>query len=223
MIEVIGVLLAILIPLIGFLYNRYRKAKKYFEIMWKESSSLKPEEVLGLRGESKYGFHRYYYPRKEDELIREKIENGKNVLIIGNPLAGKSRAIYQALINLKNSYDVIIPRLVDIDLTDFRIPTHFSSGKKGILVLNDLDKFVELQNFMHLLQEFLKRDTIIIGSCRSGPEYEILCNRMEKELSSIFGNPIEIPEISDEEGEGVAKRTGRELPYTFDGNIGSIF
>ena len=223
-IGIIGILLMILIPLIGKISKRKGKIKKYYEIIWKKSSSLKPKDVLWLRGESKSGFNEYYYIRKdEDKLIKKKIEEDENILIIGNPLAGKTRAIYQALITLDKQHDVIIPKIIDINTEDFLIPIHISWRRKRILVLDDLDKFTEKQNFEHLLHEFLKRNTIIIASCRSEPEYDKLCKKLQIELSSIFDEPIKMPKISREEGEEVAQQIGKSLPTEFDGNIGSIF
>jgi len=219
---IIGILTAFIIFLIGFLYNRHRKLKGYYEVICKKSSSLKPYDVLGERVK-KYGFHKYYYTRSEDESIKEKIEREENVLIVGSPLAGKTRAIYQSLINLNKPHNVIIPAVVDITTKDLLVPDPICFWRKIILVLDDLDKFIEKQHFIYLLQEYLKRNTIIIASCRSGPEYKKLCKKLETELTSIFDEPIEMPKIQSEEGEKIAKQTGKDFPPTFDGNIGSIF
>ena len=226
MLALMGIIVAIIITLSGLLrpYHRHKKLKAYYEIIWKKSSSLKPYDVLGLRAESKLGFNEYYYPRKdEDKFIKRRIEKCENILITGNPLAGKTRAIYHALINLDKTHNVIIPRLVDINPTDFLIPLRSRFGNKCILILDDLDKFIEKQHFIYLLQEYRKRNTIIVASCRSGPEYKKLCEKLEIELSSIFGELIEMPKISIKEGEKVAEETGTRLPPEFDGNIGSIF
>ena len=224
MMAIIAILIVLPIALIGFLYKRHRKLKAYYEVICKKSSSIKPYDVLGLRGLSIHGFNDYYYQRKdEDKLIKKKIENGKNVLILGNPLAGKSRTIYQALISLKKPHNVIIPAVVDIIPKDLLFPIPISFWRKSILVLDDLVNFTEKQNFMYLLHEFLIRNTLIIASCRSGPEYYILYKKLEIELSNIFDFIIEIPKISMQEGEKVAEKAGKSLPPAFDGNIGSIF
>lgn len=220
-IGITGILLAILIPLISFIYRRRRKLKVYYEIMWKKSSKLKPNEVLGIRGG--LGFDEYYHKRPVDEIVKKKIEYNHNVLIVGSPLSGKSRAVWQALTTLNKPHDIIIPRPVDIDPEDFHIPFRFTFWRKSILLLDDIDRFAEKRGFMHLLQEFLERNTIIVASCCSGPEYNKLRDKMKRELSSIFGDPIEIPEIPREEATKVADQVGRELPISFDGNIGSIF
>ncbi|MCD6451897.1 MAG: tetratricopeptide repeat protein [Acidobacteria bacterium] len=197
------------------------KLKKYYKVVWKKGSELKPEEILEQRGnKERYGFNEYYHKRECDELIKDKIINNQNVLITGNPLAGKTRSIYQALLELK-SHKVLIPEVGDIKPEDFLIPP---LRGKGVLFLDDLNKFVGKQNFEYLISEFLKRKIPIIATCRSGPEYEQIWKKLEEKLSLTFGDPIEIPKVSREEGEKIAKETGKdELPESFDGTIGSIF
>lgn len=93
LIAIIVAVLTVLIPLVAFVYNRKRKLNKYYVITCKRSSSLKPVEVLGIRGKSEKGFNKYYYRRGVDRTIGGRIEKGENVLVIGDPLAGKSRAV----------------------------------------------------------------------------------------------------------------------------------
>jgi tetratricopeptide (TPR) repeat protein/general stress protein CsbA len=212
------------VSLVGYLHLERRKLKAYYEVVWKKSSSLKPIEVLGpFRAVSNHGFHEYYYQRPVDRLIKKRIEDNTNVLVTGNPLAGKSRAIYQALLTLDGPRDVIIPRLREINLEDFRVPRHLSFWRRCILVIDDLDKFVEQQNFLYLLREFSRKNATIVASCRSGPEYEVVCNKLEADLSTLFSDPIEIHKLTKDEGEKIAEKTGRSLPSRFDGNVGSIF
>jgi tetratricopeptide (TPR) repeat protein len=221
-IGIVGLLLAILIPLAGYIYNRNRKLKSYFEVMWKKSSSLSPEEVLGLRGKPKHGFLDYYYERDNDKIIRDRISSNKNVLVLGNPLAGKSRAVYQAL--RSSDRDVLIPRLVDINLESFQIPFHLKFWRRRVVFFDDIDKFTDVQNFNYLIQAILKKkDIAIIATCRCGPEYAKLSGKMESQLSFIFEDPVEIAKISGEEADEIPKTIGGEMPSEFDGNIGSIF
>lgn len=208
LIQIIGVLLMVLVPLVGFVYWRHRKLSEYYKVRFKTSSSLKPVEVLGIRGKPEHGFHEYYYGREVDGVIREKIEKGESVLVLGDPLAGKSRAIFEALVGLNESRDVLIPRPVDVDMGDFRVPFHFSGWGKPVVFFDDLEKFAGKQNFTYMLNEFVDRDYVMVASCRSGPEYKSLRKTMERELSE-FGDPIEICGISREEGKRVAEETGR--------------
>jgi len=189
--------------------------------MWKKSSSLKPTEILGLRGYERYGFRKEYFQGKEYESIRKKIRDSKNVLIIGNPLSGKSGIIYQVLVSLEKPYDVTVPRPVDIKPEDFRIPHQITFWRKRIVVLDDLEKFAQKENFRHLLQEFEKRNTIMVAACREGPEYTSLCEGMEYEL--FMFEDVYLNKISKSKGEEIARKTGMCLPSRFDGNIGSLF
>ena len=222
LIGIIAIIVSILIAVIPLIYKKKRKKNALYEIIWRKSSKLKLNELLGIRGDPKHGFHKYYFQREEDKLIQKEIEDNKNILIIGNPLAGKSRAMYHSLITLKKPYDVIVPKLVDINLEDFRIPFRFTFWRKKVIVFDDLNKFADKQNFLHLLQEFIKINTIIIASCRSGPEYEKLCGKIEKELL-IFDNTLKIPKVSGDQGIEIAQQVGINMPERFDGNIGSLF
>ncbi len=222
LIGIIAIIVSILIAVIPLIYKKKRKKNALYEIIWRKSSKLKLNELLGIRGDPKHGFHKYYFQREEDKLIQKEIEDSKNILIIGNPLAGKSRAMYHSLITLKKPYDVIVPKLVDINLEDFRIPFRFTFWRKKVIVFDDLNKFADKQNFLHLLQEFIKINTIIIASCRSGPEYEKLCGKIEKELL-IFDNTLKIPKVSGDQGIEIAQQVGINMPERFDGNIGSLF
>jgi hypothetical protein len=222
--KIAGIALFIgLIVNISKIIRFFAKPGKTYTVIWKKSSRLKPQHLMELRAKSEHGFNEYYYPRKEETAIKGKMKNEKSVFLVGNPLAGKTRTIYQVLKSLDKPGDVIIPRVVDIDAGDFRIPRRLSFWRKGVLILDDLDKFAERQGFEHLLKEFLERDVLIVATCRSGSEYEKLCKKLEEKLSFTFKEPIEIPKVSREEGEQIAEKAGKELPADFDGNIGSIF
>jgi len=210
--------------LLKLIYYRNRRFKSYYDVVWKKSSTLRPEEVLGLRGKPEHGFLEYYYERENDKIIRDKIVSNKNVLVLGSPLAGKSRAIYQALRSLEKPRDVLIPRLVDINPESFQIPFHSKFWRKRVVFIDDIDKFADMQNFYYLIREILKKkDIAIVASCRSGPEYAKLSQKMESQLSFIFEYPVEIAKISEEEADYIQKTIGAEMPSEFDGNIGSIF
>jgi hypothetical protein len=223
LLTIVGILLVIAVPLVGFLYNRRKKLKAVYQVMWKKSSSLKPDDVL--RGRP---FYEYYYRREEDESIGKKISDKENVLVIGRPLAGKTRAVYQALTSLNKPRDVIIPKFYDITPESFSVPIYLKFWRNHILFIDDLHRFVELQNFEYLLKEFLgRKDTIVVATCRSGSEYEKAKNKMlEKgmDLAMTFKNPIEIQEVPADVGQSTAAEVGKSWEEVkFDGTIGSVF
>ena len=220
---VAGLLVAVLIPLIRFFHRREAKLKKYYEVRWKKSSALRPMDLLSFRGEPRHGFDQHYHPRQQDRLIKQMLERGESVLVLGWPLAGKSRAVYQALVEAPDPYDVIVPSVEDVDRGDFLIPRRLSFWRKPVLVLDDLDKYVERQDFSYLFHRFVARDVVLVATCRKGEEYDSVCGQMHRELSAVFGAPVEIGRISTAEARDVGRRTNRVVPRRFDGNIGSIF
>ena len=219
---IIGILSAILIALVGFIYNRNRKIKAYYEVVWRKSSSLKPKEVLGMRP-----FDSYYYHRPEDDLIGESLDKEENVLIIGPPLSGKSRAAYQALRKLSKPHDVIVPKCTDIDRGNFLFPKHLNFWRPRIILFDDLHRLVEQRNFECLFEAARENNAIIIATCRSGMEYQKAKNKMldkNMDLETIFANSIELKKISEDTGRKIANEV--EINWDkvrFDGTIGSIF
>jgi tetratricopeptide (TPR) repeat protein len=223
-IGVIAVLLVtVLLALIRYIHRREGKLRKYYHVRWKKSSSLRPTDVLRFRGKPERGFEEYYHSREEDGVIRERLERGQSVLVIGWPLAGKSRAVYQALVGAASPCDVIVPAVVDVDREDFLIPRRLAFWRRPVLLLDDLDKYVGREQFSELFHAFLDRDVAVVATCSRGEEYDRVRGRMERELGSVFGAPVELPRISLAEATEVAKQTSRVVPPRFDGNIGSIF
>ena len=223
MLAIIVIGVPVLLFLIGLEITQQRKQRYLYKIIWKNSKSLRPKDILRNRP-----FNLYYYSRGEDNLIRKSLNDGKNVLVIGTPLAGKSRAIYQALISSTKPYDIIIPNCADINIESFLIPKHHKFWRGQIVLFDDLHRFVEKQNFDHLLRGFAEKNIVIIATCRSGREYENAKNRLLKsqiDLELIFQkNIIELGKISKEVGKEIAvkvKKIWNEVE--FDGTVGSVF
>jgi tetratricopeptide (TPR) repeat protein len=219
---IIGILSAILIALVGFIYNRNRKIKTYYEVVWKKSSSLKPEKVLGMRP-----FNKYYYQRPEDNLISESLNKKENVLIVGPPLSGKSRAVYQTLMNLSKLYDVIIPKCTDINRENFIFPKHLKFWRPRIILFDDLHRLVEQQNFERLFEVARENNVVIVATCHSGMEHKKVKNKMldkNIDLETIFANSIELKKVSEDAGRKIANEVRINWDKVrFDGTIGSIF
>ncbi len=203
---IIGVIITILIPLSGLIYNRKRKCKVYYETVWKKSSSLNVKEVLGTRP-----FDKYYYQRPEDNLICEGLNNKENVLIIGPPLSGKSRAAYQALTSLNKPHDVIIPKHTDINLETFLFPKHLKFWRPQIIFIDDLHRFIEIQNFEYLFRIATENNLVIVATCRSGIEHKKVKKKvLDKniDLETIFGKNIELKRVSEDVGKEIADKVG---------------
>ncbi|MDO9517010.1 MAG: hypothetical protein Q7J10_03065, partial [Methanosarcinaceae archaeon] len=225
-IGVIGIFVMIIIPLIEYRHNRQRSIKTIYKVIWKKSSSLKPEDILEGRP-----FHEYYHPcKEEDDKIAQFLTEKKNTLIIGHPLAGKTRSLYHALINLNKPYAVLIPRCDDIKIELFEIPPHRNlwGQKPKLVIIDDLQIFVEKDNFDYLLTACLKKKIIIVATCQSGLEYTKVKNKLLDKniyIETIFGtNTVERSEIDEKTGKDIAASVGIDWrDIKFNGTIGSIF
>jgi tetratricopeptide (TPR) repeat protein len=218
---IIGILLTIAVPLAVFIYRRRKLLNSIYDVKWKSTAKLKPKEVMGERGSPKTGFRDYYSSRPEDDLLLAKIESRENVLIVGPPLAGKTRAAYQAFKRLSN------PRCDDINAETFLVPRNWKLWRSRILFLDDIHKFVEKKGFERLLRAFLDSDTLIVATCRSGIEYKKIEAKIgggDIDPATIFGGSgIELKIITEEEGEKIAEAVN--IPWgnvNFNGTVGSI-
>ncbi len=219
---IIGLILAVLIPLTGFLYHRKIKNKALYEFVWKKSSTLKPRHILGIRP-----YHPYYYDRKEDKLIAKYLNQKENIIILGPPLIGKTRGAYEAIKGLNKPAAILKPRHTDINLENFFIPRRFSYWRDKVLLLDDLQRFVELQNFEILLNKALEKQVTILATCRSGMEYKKVKHKLlEKNIDpqTIFGdNVVELQRIKEEEGKKISRELEKDwAKVKFNGTVGSI-
>lgn len=225
-----SVALPIVIFFLGFLstlalqfLSNLKYGKKYFRIIWRKACRLEPDDFL--RGRVYYDF---YLGRAEDKKIQELVKKKQNVLIVGRPLSGKTRAAYESIKKLKWWRDVLVAIPQDIELENFRLPKHFKFWRKRILFIDDLNIFVEKNNFEHVLYGAKEKGIPIVATCRSGEEYKKVEGKMADvnlHLESKFeDNIIELGTIEQEKGENIAKQVGKDWETVdFDGTIGSIF
>ncbi|MBN1571927.1 MAG: hypothetical protein JW984_01885 [Deltaproteobacteria bacterium] len=208
-----------------FIYEPIKKWRKHFKIIWRSVDSLSHIDVLDLRGLKKYGFNNFYEDREYDKEILDKISKGENILLVGNPLAGKTRSIYESLKKLDKSYYILIPRPIDMETGDYKIPIFFRFWKtrkaKKILFIDDLNKFILKQrNYLTQLFENIDENIVIVSTCRTGSELDQF---FKSGHAYIFKNVIKASKISKENGKAIAENAGVKFPKRFDGNIGSIF
>jgi tetratricopeptide (TPR) repeat protein len=208
---------------IGYLVRRREVHKSYYSVTWKLSKYLKPSDLLAERP-----FEDYYESRDFDDQISEALGKHQNILIKGIPLAGKSRAIYEALKNNKESFDVLIPRCREINPDSFVIPYRARLWRKGVVIFDDLQRFVEQPGFGYLVSEISKRKYIIIASSRTGASFQLVECKFAGEglaLDSFFGrNVIEILLVDEDIAKKIAQNLRKDWEkISFNGTIGSIF
>ncbi|MEK7281769.1 MAG: hypothetical protein AAB037_05420, partial [Chloroflexota bacterium] len=181
-------------------------------------------------------YNAYYLPRPEDEKIRDCIETGGHCCIVGQPLAGKTRAIYEILKNANQPFTVTKPHCNDIKTDSFQLPfpwkwwerfpptTQEAWQGKWIVFLDDVDKYADKQNCVFLITSVVQNRGIIVASCRSGEELAKASKKLE-ELFHLFGNNIiSLPLISDEQGKEICRNVDKPWYQAgFDGTSGIIF
>lgn len=215
------------LALIRLIYRGHKEKKQkhttHFHVSWKKSSDLTPEDVLGIRAKDKLNFNPAYMERPEvDPVLRSSIAKGDCVLIVGNPLAGKTRAVYEALKKMSKPASVLIPRPEDIRPGEFEIPDKSKFFFNPVVIFDDINKFASKQNFEYLFNLFVQEGAIIIATCRKGEEYDRFCDGHDS-IMQAFDRTIVIPKVKTEEAKGFAEKNNIESSGYFDGNIGSLF
>ncbi|MHC1636525.1 MAG: hypothetical protein ACXQTS_07940, partial [Candidatus Methanospirareceae archaeon] len=143
------------------IWTERRRIKEIFEIC-KKTKKLIPKDF----GIAEY--RDYYYEREEDRKIRGALNEGKSILIIGRPKAGKTRAAYEAVKRLEGFKVVKFwEKLLDTD----KIPKSEKKGK-NVLVIDDLNKFVDKVNLYEVIKQFkdMSKSIVVVATCRSGKE-----------------------------------------------------
>lgn len=224
-------IVAVLVAIIGAYFTIYienrkqqNKLKGLFHVVWKNSTSIKKNEIITLDFRP---FREYYYSRDEDEKVRSCLGKEKNLLIVGPPLCGKTRMVYEALINSKK-YDLIIPRSKKIDIESFTLPRQLKFWKPKLMFIDDLQLFAEQENFEYLFEVCKKNKINLIITCRSGLEYKKTEIRMmNKNLdleTGIFDEIVVVNEISEELGKKIAEAVDLSWnKISFNNTVGSIF
>lgn len=219
---VIGVILTAFVPLVGYIYKIRKDFKNYYSIIWKSSDKIKAKELLGERP-----YEEYYFERNIDSFLSRTIERKRNALIIGPPLSGKTRTFYNALKNLKNDVNLLVPRSVEMPV--FQFPVDYRFWKDKIVFIDDMQYFIEKQdNYPMLFKKAKGRNIPIIATAHSGMEFKKVKNKMienNMDLDIIFGEDvIEVGKITLDEGKSIAEKLGMKwYKVKFNGTIGSIF
>jgi len=156
------------------------------------------------------------------------LKNYENIIIIGKPLSGKTRAVYNHLNKIKTDkkfkdFWFVKPAPVEKEEL-FKKEYEIPKKDKAIIVFDDLNKFVEkefpIDVFTRVISKSKKSKIVVIATCRSGNEYEKV-KEVCKEVRAILRKEIELQDISKENGKKIAKETGKSMGE-FDGTPGSI-
>ena len=223
---IIGIISSLIAAFIYAIIARKRSKtlKPFFSIINEKTGKLKPDDVLGIRAREESGFVKdFYFERNYDKNLYNLINENKNVLVIGEPLSGKSRLIYNTLKAL-DGFRVWIPDIVDFDNSIF---PYLKSKKKSIVLFDDMDKYIGKQNIEGMISKLVSKGFIILATCKNGDELAILNNFLTEKNRDTFQERLEIKRMDDKERANVEERAKSQKvslkENQFNGTVGSLF
>ncbi|HAS42701.1 MAG TPA: hypothetical protein DCS93_19630 [Microscillaceae bacterium] len=198
---------------------------------FKESVSIDkiaPVHIMDTRKK----FHQdFYYQRPFDEHIFELAMDDKNLLLIGNSLAGKTRAIYELIKKLaitRPQTQILFPLNVSVKKNQpLSIPK--ITGHRHIAFIEDIDDYYKSnnerrQNYDFVIKELVRNDVQMFATCRTGPEYQSYKKEAHSKVKELF-EVVKVDKINQADLNQFQERLDLDIerPRKFDGNIGSLF
>ncbi len=210
----------------------YEKAKTgQFEVVVNSSESIQPLAVSQL--ELKHFMtgkrlnnpsSQFYYERDKDKDIFGHLSGGTNVLVAGNSLAGKTRAVFEAVRKLTDKKILIVKTKHDFSQLEYDGET--------IVFFDDIDEFLakkekdELKNF---LEELIEKNIQIVATCRNGNEYRDFSNAFKQRFIDDNFHAVEFSRLDGSDKTKFESYAKQQIPgirldeKSFDKNIGSFF
>jgi hypothetical protein len=198
-----------------------RFLKEHFE----HSGYIDEFDTLKLMRLRRPFYRESYEPREYDNSLFNCIDENKSVLLIGNSLAGKTRMVIELIKkykNLKKKIFLYVPLEKDYKKGFFRGIGDESVTE--IAILDDIDKYYNFTSGNNLIEELMQNNVIIIGTCKTGPEYKNYKLKSSSEIKDII-NVIHIKKkkLSAEVLNELTNKLRVNIEETeYDGNIGSL-
>ena len=184
--------------------------QKYIELN-KKAKYITPKDLRVAK------YNECYLKRSEDKELLEAINNNENALIVGMPQIGKTRAVYEAIIQ-KEDFNII--KFWEKPIQFEEIPDDIFKVKT-IIFLDDLNNFVKKLNLYELIKKIKEKneESLILATCRTGDEYE----KVKEEFSDILRDfkIIEMEIVDTISGGKIAEKLNTNLKK-FDGTPGSL-
>jgi Plant specific mitochondrial import receptor subunit TOM20 len=230
--QIIVLAIIALTSTLSFLF--YMKREKFGKafLLVKSASKISPEDFLFT------GYYKFYIKRKvpnlEDkdttnqnttveDIIIEKLRTNNDVTILAKPDAGKTRCAYEIFKKLPRHSIILKPTSEPISIEELNPPvrTWYLKKKHYILFLDDVQDYAEKIWISDILLRLKKKNPVsILSTLRTGDEF------LKAKESTIFKKDgfehllhsdsiVELRDLTFEEGEKIAKGTGRELPIEF--------
>ncbi len=161
-----------------------------------------------------------------EETLRQVLRDGDSFVLLGQPLEGKSRTLYQ-VVSQMNGYTVVTPSREKGEIPD----NAFSllKGRRIILLLDDLDTYaiqdsrIDMAKFSRKLST-VSESWVVASTCRGGRAFKDAQTHLERFCEGIDLELILLSATPDEKGElatGIGKTWDRaeEAQYPTLGSI----
>lgn len=202
---------------------------KYFKVV-KPSGELELEDILG-HGKRAEINREIYWRRKPDEFLWENIKNNKWVIMIGAPLSGKSRALFEVLKRLDKKTILVVREKLIME-EDFALPE--AGGGGMVAVFDDIEQILNhsgRENLEAILNKLKDAGVTVAATCRRGSEWRTFESVVAPETRERF-EKIFINRMTDNQMNSFKTFLSKKTPdgkapkldeRSFDGSLGSLF
>jgi hypothetical protein len=212
-------------------YLRHEAAKGFALV--KDIEKLIPEDMgfqLLAPGRRPDPHQRPFYPTYTPRLavdnqsgeeygeteLAERLDAGTGFVLLGEPLSGKSRSLYEILRRVED-YVILVP-FKEPSVPDDGFFSVLFGGKRVILLLDDLSAFVASGTPLPRIAEALERHAIgwvVAATCGDGPELNVIKAEEGTGIGRFYGEHIplklELRRLQAEEKVHLARSVGKAL------------
>lgn|GEM_PF-2328419 len=185
------------------------------------NGSLNPISFMGLRGN--HYKKDFFFAHPIYDKIKTKIIEDDLIFIVGNPLAGKTRIVYDTLSNLQKGY--IVKPKIDKSIKEYLLPRR----KDLIVFLDEIDDYcrTNAEAVNKVLFYLIKNKIKCIATCRTGPEFNQLKKALNAHIfSELHSAQILIPRFDKNESSVksflISNASRIKNIESFDGNMGAL-
>jgi hypothetical protein len=162
----------------------------------------------------------FYFPRPYDGQIAQHLREGNPLLVLGDSLVGKTRAVFESLKTLSDNELLIVKQE--------HSPKNLAyTPEKTLIFFDDIEEFLaawggELKIF---ITQLLNQGNPILATCRKGDEYDTLLGGLGAAFINDTFERVEVAKM--DEGETLAFQTAHPQltldTQAYDHTIGSYF
>lgn len=151
----------------------------------------------------------------EEETLATQVRAGTGFVLLGPPLSGKSRTLYETVKRLDGFVAIAPPE--EGGLPEDKAFSRLLTGKSVVVVLDDLNDYVArgfpLRRFVDRLRLYAK-DWAIVATCRDGPEMTAIKGAMGTDAGRFYEEiPLKLvlKPIDTEKKKDLARSIGKHF------------